>query len=57
MFATMIDLMNEGIPSLAVHDSIIVPVLGRNRAAKVLTKHYQRCANATPVLIHKLPSW
>jgi hypothetical protein len=51
MFWTMMDLANEGIPSLAVHDSIIVPYLKWHEATRVLTKHYQQCTNATPVLI------
>jgi hypothetical protein len=51
MFRTMIDLARESIPSLAVHDSIIVPYLEWRRATRVLTEHYQEFANATPVLI------
>lgn len=50
MFETMLELMGEQIPSLAVHDSIIVPLRGRYKAIKFLTKHYRTFTNATPVL-------
>ena len=45
------DLASEGIPSLAVHDSIIVPYLKWHEVTRVLTKRYQQCVKATPVLI------
>src|SRR5262249_6172677 len=51
MFWTMMDLANDGIPSLAVHDSIIVPYLKWHEATRVLTNQYQQCTKATPVLI------
>ena len=51
MFRTMIDLTRENIPSLAVHDSIIVQYRHWHRATRVLTERYQELANATPVLI------
>ena len=50
MFETMLELMSEEIPSLAVHDSIIVPLRGRQKAIKFLTKHYRAFTKATPVL-------
>jgi hypothetical protein len=50
MFETMLELMHEQIPSLAVHDSIIVPLWGRQKAIKFLTKHYKAFTNVTPVL-------
>ena len=46
----MLELMGEQIPSLAVHDSIIVPLRGRQKAIQFLTKHYRAFTNATPVL-------
>jgi hypothetical protein len=55
MFATMLELMAEQIPSLAVHDSIIVPHWGRQKAIKVLTKHYRAFTEAIPVLTTKTP--
>jgi hypothetical protein len=51
MFWTMIDLAVEAIPSLSVHDSIIVPYLDWHRATRVLTGRYQQFANATPALV------
>src|SRR5262249_35222915 len=51
MFWTMADLVHEGIASLAVDDSIIVPYLEWQRATKMLAARYQEFANATPVLI------
>lgn len=55
IFATMIELMEEEMPSLAVHDSVIVPLWGRQKAIKVLTKHYKAVAKVTPVLKTKTP--
>jgi hypothetical protein len=55
MFETMLELMDEQIPSLAVHDSIIVPLWRAYNARKVLTKHYETFAKATPVLKTKIP--
>ena len=50
IFETMLELMSEQIPSLAVHDSLIVPLRGRQKAIKFLTKHYRNFTNMTPVL-------
>jgi hypothetical protein len=50
MFETMLELMHEQIPCLAVHDSIIVSLRGRQKAIKFLTKHYRAFTSATPVL-------
>ena len=55
MFATMLELMREEVPSLAVHDSIIVPLWARHKATKVLTMHYRAFTEATPVLKPKFP--
>jgi len=55
MFETMLELMGEQIPSLAVHDSIIVPLWGIHTARKALTKHYKTFAKVTPVLKTKFP--
>lgn len=55
MFETMLELMGEQIPSLAVHDSIIVPLWGIHTARKALTKHYKSFAKVTPVLKTKFP--
>ena len=55
MFETMLELMRLQIPSLAVHDSIIVSVFNRHKTAKALAYYYREFAKATPVLVHKLP--
>jgi hypothetical protein len=55
MFATMLELMEEKIPSLAVHDSVIVPHWGRQKAMKFLTKNYRAYTEAIPVLTTKAP--
>jgi hypothetical protein len=52
---TMIELMGELIPSLAVHDSIIVPISVAQKARSVLTRHYKKFAKVTPVLKTKFP--
>jgi hypothetical protein len=55
MLGTMLQLMNQGIPSLAVHDSIIVPIANCDRATLVLKHWYHRHTNAWPVLVSHLP--
>ena len=55
MFETMLELMQEQIPSLAVHDSIIVPLLERQKAINALTRHYKNFTNAKPELTIKWP--
>ena len=52
---TMLELMHEQIPSLAVHDSIIVPVTAHKKACEVLRKHYKKFTKVTPVLKTKFP--
>jgi hypothetical protein len=55
MFETMLELKGEQIPSLAVHDSIIVPLWAAEKARKVLIKHYKAFTKVTPVLKTKIP--
>ena len=55
MHVTMFQLMHEKIPSLAVHDSIIVPISRQHEAATYLTHWYSRFTNATPVLVPHFP--
>jgi hypothetical protein len=54
MVATMLELMDDHIPSLAVHDSIIVPVLKEQRGS-VLTDCYRKITRATPFLVSHFP--
>jgi hypothetical protein len=55
MFETMNSLMSEQIPSLAVHDSIIVPCANQSRALQCLANWYQDSTKATPVLVSHFP--
>lgn len=55
MVATMLELMDDHIPSLAVHDSIIVPALKEQRARSVLTDCYRKVTTATPFLVCHFP--
>jgi hypothetical protein len=58
MLGAMLKLMGDGIPSLSIHDSLIIPVSKREIAEAVLEKHYQQQTGACPVLkVHDpLPS-
>jgi hypothetical protein len=59
MILAMRDLMwNGGIPSLTVHDSLIVPVSKREVAEQMLSVHYRDQTGVSPVLrVHDpLPS-
>jgi hypothetical protein len=55
MVATMLELMDDHIPSLAVHDSIIVPAFKEQRARSVLTDCYKKITTETPFLVSHFP--
>jgi hypothetical protein len=55
MFETMNELMREQIPSLAIHDSIIVPCSEHNTAFAALTNWYQASNLVKPVLVSHFP--
>jgi hypothetical protein len=55
MLGAMIRLMDDGIPTLTVHDSLIVPVSKRDIAQDVLKDHYRQQTGALPVLNLKYP--
>jgi len=55
MVATMLELMDDHIPSLAVHDSIIVPALKEQRARSVLADCYRKITTATAFLVCHFP--
>jgi hypothetical protein len=63
VLSTMIKLMHRRVPSLAVHDSLIVPISGWHQTMIDLAHWYQRVANAWPVLVphfpegHEVPSF
>jgi hypothetical protein len=55
MLGAMIQLMDDGIPTLTVHDSLLVPVSERDIAQDVLKDRYRRQIGAWPVLNLKYP--
>jgi hypothetical protein len=56
VLSTMIALMrSRPIPSLAVHDSLIVPVSSWHKATIALAHWYWKFVNAWPVLVHHFP--
>ena len=50
MIGTMCELMSRGIPSLSVHDSLIVLASDREIAEQTLSKHYRKETGTVPVL-------
>jgi hypothetical protein len=50
MFAAMVELMRAGVPSLAVHDSIIVPISKHHLALGALGRNYRKFTTAAPAL-------
>ena len=55
MLGAMFKLMEEGVPSLSVHDSLLVPVSKRDIAKEVLKDHYRLQTGASPMLNLKCP--
>jgi len=50
MIGAMSELMSLGIPSLSVHDSLIVPASKQEVAEQTLSKHYLKETGTVPVL-------
>jgi hypothetical protein len=55
VLSTMIKLMHKRVPSLAVHDSLIVPVSRWHETMIDLAHWYQRVSNTWPVLVPHFP--
>jgi hypothetical protein len=55
VFATMVELMARKVPSLAVHDSIIVPIGQHRLASEALRHFYQTYTKAEPVFVSHAP--
>lgn len=55
VLSTMIALMHGRIPSLAVHDSLIVPLSQWREATIALAHWYQRAVDVWPVLVPHFP--
>jgi hypothetical protein len=51
MFNTMKELMLRKVPSLAVHDSLIVPINQHSLASQALRHFYKELTNAEPVFV------
>jgi hypothetical protein len=49
--STVMLLMRSGVPSLPVHDSLIVPVSAEAMARDVLTNNYSAVCGVTPALV------
>jgi hypothetical protein len=56
MLGAMSELMSSGIPSLTVHDSLIVPLTKREIAQQALSENYLKQTGIVPVLRLKPPS-
>jgi hypothetical protein len=50
VIATLLELMENNVPCLPVHDSLLVPVSEREMASKVLSHHYRKICGVIPVL-------
>ena len=50
MIGAMSKLMSRGIPSLSVHDSLIVPASEQKVAEETLSEHYLKETGTVPVL-------
>ena len=50
MIQAMLDLMRSGIPSLSVHDSLIVPASCADLATNTLSEHYRDVCGVTPTI-------
>jgi hypothetical protein len=54
VIATMLELMENGIPSLPVHDSLLVPASETKMASEVFSRQYREVCGVSPVLkIHQ----
>jgi hypothetical protein len=55
VFNTMLELMRRKVPSLAVHDSIIVPIHKHFLASQALRHFYETHTKAEPVFVSHPP--
>ena len=53
--ATVVELMSRKVPSLAVHDSIIVPIGEHSLASQALRHFYETYTKAEPVFVSHAP--
>jgi hypothetical protein len=57
IIATMEGLMEQGIPSLPVHDSLLVPWRATKTTEELLVKNYRKLAKVTPLLKATTGDW
>ena len=50
VIATMLELMENAVPSLPMHDSLLVPSSEAEMAREVLSGHYREICGVSPVL-------
>jgi hypothetical protein len=50
VIATTRELMEKGIPSLPIHDSLLVPASEMKMTSQVLSRHYREICGVSPVL-------
>ena len=50
VIATMLELMENSVPSLPIHDSLLVPASEMKRASEVLSRHFREICGVSPVL-------
>jgi hypothetical protein len=55
VFNTMLELMRRKVPSLAVHDSIIVPIHQHFLVSQALRHFYETYSKAKPVFVSHAP--
>jgi len=53
LLRTMLALMDQGIPSFSVHDSLIAPLAKKQTAATILKELYEAVTEATPHIVTK----
>lgn len=53
--ATMLELADNDVPSLPVHDSLIIPVSAEALAREVLCRHYSVACGTKPTIISHYP--
>jgi hypothetical protein len=56
VLGTMLALQAEGIPSLSVHDSLIVPLDSKQMARDTLHEQYRVTTGATPYIVTRYPA-
>ena len=56
MLEAMLELMRSGVPSLSIHDSLMVPVATGDVAKSTLKHHYHKVCGAIPTITMRTSS-